>query len=348
MPVKLNSPREAVEAVFRFQELNPVPYRISINPGVEPRLDEYYGTPVWRDLLRPYLYGSFYVGGGSTEIHDGIFRDAFGSLIRKGNISSIEKPVLQSPSLSGYQWPEAESLADWDALCTQYKTMEGSFRLCGMAFGFFERAWAMRGFENLLMDMVDSPDFVDELLDGHLALRMKVFELIAERIPIEGFFGGGDDCDQRGPIMGLERWRRFIKPRLGRMIDFAHSLGKPIVTHMCGNVMPLVDDLMEMGLDALESCQPEAMDVFALKKITRGKLVLIGGLGVQTTLPLGTPNQVREQVSLLQRELGSGGGYILSSAKPVMEDVPTENAVAFLESVEPRLKTLRDRSAASG
>ena len=341
MSTPIGSPREAVEAVFRFEELDFTPYRIDIVPEVETRLDEHYRTSEWRDLLRPYLTGNFHVGGGTVEAGDGIHRDAFGSLVRKGNISRIEKPALSEPSLAGYQWPKAEDLADWETLRVQYEAMEGSFRLCGMAFGFFERAWAMRGFENLLVDMVEHPDFVDELLDGHLALRMKVFELISERIPVEGFFGGGDDCDQRGPIMGLERWQRFIKPRLGQMIDHAHQLGKPIVTHMCGNVVPLVDDLMTMGLDALESCQPEAMDVFALKQKTRGKLVLIGGLGVQTTLPLGTPDQVRAQVSKLQRELGAGGGYIISSAKPVMQDVPTANAVAFLESVEPRLADLR-------
>jgi uroporphyrinogen decarboxylase len=214
-----------------------------------------------------------------------------------------------------------------------------------MAYGFFERAFTMRGFENILVDMVEHPAFVDDLMDGHLVIRMRVFDLIAERIPMEGFFGGGDDCDQRGPIMGIERWRRFIKPRLAKMISHAHSLGKPLVAHMCGNVMPLVDDLMEIGLDALESLQPEAMDVYALKERTAGKMALIGGMGTQSTLPFDTPEYVRDETERLKTELGKGGGYVLGSAKPVMKDVPTANAVAFLEAAEGRLKALLPEGA---
>ena len=70
---------------------------------------------------------------------------------------------------------------------------------------------------------------------------------IVARIPIEGYFGGDDWCDQRTIMMGPELWRKFIKPRLGRMIDHCHSLGKLYVLHSCGNVSPLIDDLLESG-----------------------------------------------------------------------------------------------------
>jgi uroporphyrinogen decarboxylase len=87
-----------------------------------------------------------------------------------------------------------------------------------------------------------------------------------------------------------------------------------------------------MRLDALESLQPEAMDVYELKRKTAGRMVLIGGLGTQQMLPFGTPEKVGAETRRLMRELGAGGGYVLSPAKPLMADVPTANALAFIRA----------------
>ena len=334
------TPGDTIAATLRFEPTPVVPYHIRIEPEVEHRLDGHYGSGEWRDALVPYMYGSFSAGGKREALPGGLLRDQFGSICRQENISHVEEPVLRSPSLAGYKWPQAESLADWDGLRADYQNRGISFRLCGMAYGFFERAFSMRGFENILIDMVENPAFVDDLLDGYLELRMRVFDLIAAKIPVDGFLGGGDDCDQRGPIMGLERWRRFIKPRLACMIAHAHTLGKPLIAHMCGNVMPLVDDLIEIGLDALESLQPEAMDVYILKKKCAGKMALIGGMGTQSTLPFSSPQEIKAETDRLKAELGSGGGYVLGPAKPLMKDVPTANAVSFLEAAESRLGRL--------
>jgi uroporphyrinogen decarboxylase len=235
------------------------------------------------------------------------------------------------PSLRGHDWPELSDLDDWDDLAEEYAAHPDSFRLCGFAMGLFERAWIMRGFENFMMDLVDNSSFVEDLLDGIMEMHLRVMDLITERIPIEGYFGGDDWSDQRGVMMGIENWRRFFKHRLAKMIDHCHGLGYPYILHSCGNVLPLIDDLLEIGLDGLESLQPEAMDVYELKRRTVGKMVLIGGMGVQSTLRFGRPEDIREETKRLIRELGRGGGYVLATAKPMMEDIPVENAAAFVE-----------------
>ena len=137
--------------------------------------------------------------------------------------------------------------------------------------------------------------------------------------------------------MGPDLWRKFFKSRLAKIVNHCHKLGFPYILHSCGNVLPLIDDLLEIGLDGLESLQPEAMDVFLLKRKTEGKMVLIGGLGVQSTLPYATPNEVKLQTKKLIKNLGQGGGYVLAPAKPLMDDVPTSNAVALIESVVDRI-----------
>jgi len=324
-------PRQIVTAAFRFEPTDPVPYWIRLDDELRQRLDEHYGSDRWAARLVPYLYG-YHVGHRTQPVEGGLAQDLFGTVLQTGNILHVERPALVQPSLRGYHWPDPEDVADWSALAAEYAGQRASFRLCGLAMGLFERAWLMRGFESFLVDMLERPAFVEELLDGILQMHLEVMERIASRIPIEAYFGGDDWCDQRGVIMGVGLWRRFFKPRLARLVARCHDLGLPYVLHSCGNVAPLAEDLIEIGVDALESVQPEAMDVYALKQATAGRLVLIGGMGVQSVLPFGTPEQVRAETRRLIRQLGRGGGYVLAPAKPLMSDVPVANAVAFIET----------------
>ena len=104
-----------------------------------------------------------------------------------------------------------------------------------------------------------------------------------------------------------------------------------VMMHCCGNAFDVIPDTIEIGLDLLESLQPEAMDVYEIKKRYGRDLRLWGGLGTQQVLPFGTAGDVRNEIRRLISEMGRGGGYILAPAKPLMQEVPTENAVAVIE-----------------
>lgn len=326
-------PREIVQASFRFEETGEKPYWIPFEPQVGLKLDEYYGSSAWREKLIPYMYGQHYGGYEQEGEEEGTIRDVFGSIIQTGNMQHVIKPALTSPSLKDYHWPDPENIEDWDAVTQKYSKVTESYRLCGLGYGLFERAWLMRGMENFLMDMISNPEFVEELLDGILDFHLSAMDIIVHKVPMEGYFGGDDWCDQRGCIMGPELWRKFYKSRFTKIVDHCHELGFPFILHSCGNVLPLIDDLLEIGLDGLESLQPEAMDVFQLKKKAMDKMILIGGLGAQSTLPFASPKEVKIQTKKLIKELGHGGGYVLAPAKPLMDDVPTANAVALIETM---------------
>lgn len=107
---------------------------------------------------------------------------------------------------------------------------------------------------------------------------------------------------------------------------------------MCGDTSTLIPDLIEIGLYCMESCQPEAMDIYKLKKEYGKDIRFGGGLGVQSLYSFGTPDEIRYEVRRLKREMGRGGGYILSSAKPPSAEVPAANIPALLEEMMlPRL-----------
>lgn len=325
------SPRESVQAEFHFRQITPVPYWLQWDKSLDAGLDEHFGSADWRRSVIPYIVGRHF-GHRTYPLKDGRAGDAFGSILRAGETPSVEQPVLSEASLQGYRWPSPDQLIDWTEIEAFFRPYPDSFRMCGLAMGLFERSWLMRGFENILVDMMLAPDFVHELLDGILDLHLKVMERIAARIPIDAYFGGDDWCDQRTVMMGLDLWRQFFKPRMEKMIHRCHELGLAYVLHSCGNVAPLVDDLLEIGLDGLESLQAETMNVYKLKRKVAGRMMLIGGMGVQRLIPFGNPDEIRAETWRLITELGQGGGYVLGPSKPIAAGTPIHNAAAFIET----------------
>jgi uroporphyrinogen decarboxylase len=99
-------------------------------------------------------------------------------------------------------------------------------------------------------------------------------------------------------------------------------------------VADIMPDIIEIGLDVLESVQPEAagMNPYELKRKWGGKIAFWGGLGSQSTIPFGTPGEIKAEVRRLCREMGRGGGYILAPAKSLQPETPTANAVAVVEA----------------
>jgi uroporphyrinogen decarboxylase len=152
------------------------------------------------------------------------------------------------------------------------------------------------------------------------------------KLPVDAVMFGDDWGDQRGVIVGPERWRRFFKARWAKLYDAVHRAGKLVITHCCGNITDIVPDAVEIGLDVLESCQPEAMNVYELKRRYGRRLTFWGGLGSQSIIPFGTPAAIRREVRRLCRDLGRGGGYILAPAKSLQPETPTANAVAVVEA----------------
>jgi len=219
-----------------------------------------------------------------------------------------------------------------DAL-TRLSEQSESFTLINVGWGLWESCWGIRGFENALMDCVAEPDFFVELLDRLTDLYLAQLELCAD-IPADAFMFGDDWGDQRGVMIGPERWRRYLKPRYARIYEAARAQGKIVISHCCGSVVDIMPDIIEIGLDVLESVQPEArgMNPYELKRSWGDKITFWGCLGSQSTILFGTPAEIHSEVQRLRREMGKDGGYILAPAKPLQPGTPVENAAGVVEA----------------
>ena len=329
------TPREIICEQIRHHETDPVPYTLPYSDDVGARLDEHYGNDEWRKKIKVYFAGVGNVGEAEPEkLDDTHNRDLFGTIWRTDNIPAVvEKAPLSEPSFQGYDFPGADKFVDPACISDAVKFVNDSrdvFTFAGAPCLW--SSWYLRGFETTMMDIVAEEDFYIELLDRMTLLALDVVNSLAD-LPADAIMMGDDWGGQRGVLIGPDRWRKFYKPRYAQIFDAIRAQGKFSIMHCCGSVFDIMDDIVDVGLDVLESVQPEAagMNPYELKKRWGDKIAFWGGLGTQHTIPFSTPSEIRAEIRKLHGEMSKGGGYILAPAKPLRPEVPTENAVAVVE-----------------
>ena len=331
-------PRDVVLESIHHHQPPCVPYTLSFEEDVALRLDAHYGSAAWKDRLVRYMLGVSAVDTDlKTPVDDTHYRDGYGGIWRADRLPwHLETPPLAMPNFDGYDFPQPEIFfrADWKEIGRQsIQDHPDVFTYANLGWGLFERSWNLRGFETLLMDVIDHPDFFEELLDRLMHLYLAFVDETCQ-LPVDAVLFGDDWGDQRGVIIGPKRWRKFIKPRWAQIYERVHRHGKIVMHHSCGSVADILPDIIEIGVDVLESVQPEAagMNPYVLKKQWGDKIAFWGCLGSQSTIPFGTPETIRQEVQQLKREMGINGGFILAPAKPVRSETPLENAVALVET----------------
>jgi len=262
------------------------------------------------------------------------YRDFFGVMWDRTvdkDIGNVEGHVLPEPTLKGYKFPDPLDKRFFEEIPAKIKKYPDRFRVFYLGFSLFERAWTMRGMENLMFDFVDHPDFVHELFEAIADYNIaQVTEAL--KYDIDAVYFGDDWGQQHGLIMGKPYWEEYIKPQLKRMYGHVRSAGKFQMIHSCGDVDELFDDLVDLGLNCFNPFQPEVMDTEALLKKYRGRLAFHGGLSTQKILPYGSEQVVRNEVHRLL-SLGREGSYIFAPAHAVESDVPKVNILAFLDVI---------------
>jgi uroporphyrinogen decarboxylase len=331
------SPKDRVMAQIHHQETDHIPYVLSFEGDVAERLDAHYGTDAWRGLVDS---AALHVPTPNLVVEDTgetYYTDLYGSVWRMDRRPFyLEEPALKRPSLDGFAFPDLDRIfkPGWEKEALRFIAQhDDHFLVAGFGFGLFERTWALRGFNNALMDVAGDPDFYDELVERVAAHQLQIVERLLE-LPADGIWFSDDWGYQGGVLIGPERWRRFLKPRLAAMYARVHQAGKVVLSHCCGSIADIMPDVIEIGLDVYESVQPEARnnDPYELKRRYGDQIAFWGGLGSQSTIPFGTPGQIGAEVTRLCREMGRGGGYILAPAKALQPETPTENAAAVVEA----------------
>lgn len=270
---------------------------------------------------------------GGVVVEPGFVRDEWGVVWNRttdADIGVVANRVLGDRSLQGYRFPDPNPARLREHYARFVEANRPRFRLASIAFTLFERAWSLRGMDQLMVDMLEAPSFVHEMLDRILEFNMAQLEVALEQ-DIDCVLFGDDWGGQGGLIMGPRPWHEFIQPRAATMYRRARRAGKRVMIHSCGDVRSLLPELVEMGVEIFNPFQPETMDVVPTKRSFHGKMSFYGGISVQHLLPHGTPDEVREETRRLLAVLGEGGGYLAAPSHSVPSDVPSENIAALIE-----------------
>jgi len=341
--------KERVKKTIRFERADTIPWQINCTSVLSKRymeelglkehscivlgknvyqfneLDDFFQNHLV--FLRNRAVNSF------TEIKPDIFEDEWGvrwdRRIDK-DIGNPGPPLLADRNLDILRVPDP---ADPDRFAHFWPIIDANperYLLVKFSYSLFERAWSLRGMENLMVDFIHASSFAHELLIIIADYHLRLLEHLSQ-YPVDGIYFGDDWGGQRGLLMGPDMWRRFIKPHLARMYAAAHARGYDVFIHSCGNISELLDDLIEIGLNVFNPFQPEVMDVEDVMKRYSGRLAFYGGLSIQQTLPFGSPEDVKRETAHRLRLAREYGGLIISPSHDMPPDVPLENTLALLE-----------------
>lgn len=265
----------------------------------------------------------------------GLFRDKWGVIRAFGPESTpapIEGPIKSPEDLRTYTPPDPEAddvLGSLPEIVARYKGKKAITAICRDAF--FNPAF-LRGTTQYLMDMIDNPKLVHQLVEVTQSHDIRAMQrMVAAGVDVVVF--GDDYADKNGPLMSPRHFKEFVLPGLKRSVDAAHEAGAYVVKHTDGNIMPILDMIVETGIDALNPLEPVAgMDIGRIKERYGGRIALIGNIDCGYVLSQAPVEEVRRVTRATIRVAKPGGGYCLSSSNSIHSSVRPENFMAMIET----------------
>ncbi|MBR4393854.1 MAG: hypothetical protein IKT07_07485 [Oscillospiraceae bacterium] len=192
--------------------------------------------------------------------------------------------------------------------------------------GMFERMHAFMGFENALMALSSDPENCAEYFAAMADYKIKFFRIIGKYYPVQIINAHDDYGFKRSMLMSPDTWRELIKPNLKRMVDAVHEMGLKYQHHSCGYIEPIIPDLVEIGVDALDPLQVCNTNIRALKDQYQDRLTFVGGEDNQDVLEqLGcTVAQQKAEYDRAVNLLAPGGSYVAFPHVADFSLIPTQ------------------------
>jgi uroporphyrinogen decarboxylase len=279
------------------------------------------------------------------------FIDEWGIQWRKPKPSGLYYDLAHQPlagasleQIAAYPWPDPEDPARQVGLVETAKGIhsEGEYAvvLSGITGGgpMEVSAW-IAGFENFFIALASDPNWADALLDRILEIKLRFWQAILPQVgPYVDIIAESEDLGTQDRLMISPRsFQLHIKPRLCQLITGIKKAAPHIkvMLHSDGAIVPVLPDLIEIGVDILNPVQVSAKgmgDTAFLKREFGSDLVFWGAIDTQSTLSLGTPQDVRDEVQRRIQDLAAGGGYVLASVHNIQGDVPPKNILAMVEA----------------
>lgn len=189
------------------------------------------------------------------------------------------------------------------------------------------------GFDNFMIQLYDDRDMITDVLDMYTDFYVDVVKRLME-YDLTFLYIGDDIAYKNGPFIDPGLMKELWMPRMKKIMEPAANKGMPILFHSDGDISLFLDDLIGMGVCAINPVEPYGMDIVELKKRYANNLSFVGNLDVGGNLSIGTPDDVRKEAEQLIDNVGKDGGLVLASSHSITENVRPENFLAMVETAQ--------------
>lgn len=341
--------RERILAAGRRQLPDRVPRFINVEYGLAQELQRRLGADDLSRYFRNDLYG---VGVNPTAVkydfsryftREGVGWDEWGGgRIWDAGMHYAEflYPLEHAETvdeLEAYPWPDLQEPYRYEGLAERVADLHAQgLAVCGWLGSInFELAWQLRSMDRLFEDML-SEDAMATVILQKIEERTVAMARAFSRAGVDILLTGDDVAMQDSLMMSRQLFNRWLRPGLERVIMVAREENPDILVwfHSDGRINELIPDLIEAGIDILNPVQPECVDHRWVKATYGDRLAFSGGLGVQSVLPFGSVDEVREHVHATIQSLGDGGGLIIGPSHVLERDTPFENVMAMVKAID--------------
>lgn len=365
------TPRERVLAALNHTQPDYTPCDYYATPEIHLGLARHFGLPEPQSLA-----GS--MTGGATALEDAGVTARLGTDLRHLNPPYVGPPlpkfedgsavnlwgIRRRPMANQYgeyaepvgepyaAWTTVEEAEQWPwpdpdwfdygaipALCAHHRDL--ALITGGMHVqDFINGVSAGRGVEQVLVDIaLEDPVYlyiVERRHRFYLAYIERILDAARGRIDL--VLCGDDFGTQRGLLISPESFDRIFAPRKQEFFDMVHSYGAKVTHHCCGSSHDLIPRFIALGMDALQTIQPQAagMNPYALKREFAGRITLHGAVDVQGWLQHATKKEIEAEVNNLMDQVGANGGYILAPSHNLQPDTPLENVLTVYRTIAKR------------
>jgi uroporphyrinogen decarboxylase len=284
-------------------------------------------------------YGCF-SGWSPEKISDRIYKDEWGTTFEKDKAAwpidaPIGFPLKSREDLRHYTPPDPMAEGRLDevkaALAINKGLGDKAVAVLGGVSGPLTTTWCLIGYEAICLSLYDDPGFLVELAEISVDFAVKA----AGRMAAAGVDAMILSDDYGASAQGLlrpEHFKAIYKPALKRIVDCIKSYNLPVFFHCCGRIVDYLDDLVEIGIDALHPLQRTAgMDLAAVKRKYGDRICIVGNIDSSRTLPFGTLEEVEAETLEALRIAAPGYGYILASDHSLHDGIPVKNILRMFE-----------------
>jgi len=271
-------------------------------------------------------------------------------LVYKKPIGCIYYELKENPlanadiaDLEKYPWPDPEHPERIAGMKDLAKKLyeDGEYIIVGNPSGgtsLFERSWYLRGLEQFLVDLIINKKFARALLEIILDIQTRKWKLLLDEIGqyIDVIAIGDDLAGQINTLMSPELYREMIKPYQKKNFQCIKQwTDAKLFYHSCGNISPILDDLIEAGIDIINPVQVSAKDMAPerLKKAFGHKLTFWGAVDTHDLLNRAEPEEIISETKKLIKILGQDGGYVVAANHNIQPDVKPQNILAMVSAV---------------